>query len=87
VIYGENFGYEDLSNLGEVKKKKWQEKVTISILRKEGWTYQMIEQYLGAPDETKPNPYSNKSPPMKLYLKERVTEACKKYNIKLKDSF
>ncbi len=49
--------------------------LTMARLRERGWTDAMIREYLGEPDDTRPNPRYWSAAPMKLYLAERAEAA------------
>lgn len=49
--------------------------LTASAVRERGWNEEMIAEYLGDPDERKPNPKYRSPYPMRLYLKKRVLAA------------
>jgi hypothetical protein len=49
--------------------------LTMAGLRERGWTDGMIREYLGEPDDTRPNPRYSSAAPMKLYLAERAEAA------------
>lgn len=61
--------------------EKKQENITPTGLKARGWTEAMIKQYLGEPDELKPNPYYKSAAPMRLYNLKRVekVEKSKKF--------
>ena len=61
--------------------EKKQENITPTGLKARGWTESMIKQYLGEPDELKPNPYYKSAAPMRLYNLKRVekVEKSKKF--------
>lgn len=46
--------------------------LSISQLRKRGWTRGLIERFLGAPDEARPNPHVRRGRPMQLFSAGRV---------------
>lgn len=48
---------------------------TKSDLKGLGWTDGAITSFLNEPDATAPNPYSKKSPPVKLFSRDRVNQA------------
>ena len=41
-------------------------------VKKRGWTDTLIERFMPAPDETRPNPKYQKAAPMKLYRLDRI---------------
>ena len=49
--------------------------LTASKVRERGWTEEMIDEFLGEPDERKPNPKYRSPYPMRLYLQKRVLAA------------
>jgi hypothetical protein len=49
--------------------------LTTTSLRERGWTDAMIREYLGEPDDKRPNPRYRGGAPMKLYLAERAAAA------------
>lgn len=61
--------------------EKKQEHITPTGLKARGWSEAMIKQYLGEPDELKPNPYYKSAAPMRLYSLKRVekVEKSKKF--------
>lgn len=61
--------------------EKKQENITHTGLKARGWTEAMIKQYLGEPDELKPNPHYKNAAPMRLYSLKRVekVEKSKKF--------
>jgi nucleosome binding factor SPN SPT16 subunit len=52
-----------------------EEYVTVSELRKRGWTDALISRFLGEPDDRRQNPHYRSGPPMKLYNTHRVVQA------------
>lgn len=51
------------------------EMLTLSGVLARGWTRTMVDALLVGPDATKPNPYSKRAVPMRLYARVRVEAA------------
>src|SRR5262249_41149128 len=49
--------------------------LTASQIQGRGWTKGMIEQFLGEPDASRPNPHYRSGPRMRLYEMRRVEQA------------
>ncbi len=48
--------------------------LSVSDLKKRGWTAALIARFLGAPDELRTNPHYSSARPMRLYKIERVEQ-------------
>lgn len=48
--------------------------VMLSQLKERGWTDTLVRDLLGAPDQTRTNPYHRSGPPMRLYNISRVED-------------
>ena len=46
--------------------------LTLTALRKRGWTETLVVRFLGKPDKIRPNPHCRRGAPMKLFLSDRV---------------
>ncbi|TDE87401.1 hypothetical protein [Deinococcus sp. S9] len=58
------------------------EHYTLTGLRARGWTDRLIEAHLGPPDRVRPNPFSKRKPPMRLWLIARVEAAEAEHGIR-----
>ena len=59
----------------QIKQTAAQPPLTVSALRQRGWTEEMIQNLMGEPNFTLPNPHYKNSHPMKFYLPTRVEAA------------
>lgn len=57
------------------REEEFERYLCASDLQNEGdWTLAAIKRFLGQPDKTRPNPYYQSGPPVRLYSVERVKE-------------
>lgn len=58
-----------------IKQGKENEYISLSGLKKRGWTNKAISKFLGdSPDRTAPNPHYRSAAPMRLYLRAKALE-------------
>ena len=49
--------------------------LSLTGLRHRGWTPDLIDAFLGEPDEVRANPFFTRAAPMRLYALERIEAA------------